>query len=188
MLPKVAASEMMNSHMVSFLDGMAKGDGSNAWPCPCTAISDSLTVFLPPSRLKPYGNDQEQVDPQNAHEMPVDGGIRKRAHSQSDMPWSQTSGQAHKAGDPAENMQGMHRGKYIQEGTVGTCRQIESLRGEFTPNHILPRDEGEAEHQRDSKPAQGIAGCAIIHWRGVQERAAGHFQRDAAQEQDGGIH
>ena len=152
------------------------------------AISDSVTVSLPSLRLKPYGYNEKQIEPQNAHEMPVDGRVRNRTDSQSDMFTSQAHEEAHETRNATENMQGMRAGQNIQEGTVGTRRQIESLRGKFFPNPILPHDEGEPKRERYPEPAQTVAKRASFYFMSVCERTARHLQRKAAEEQYACIH
>src|SRR5882762_3552274 len=67
MAPNVTASEIINSHIVSLREGIEYGDSSiSAPPCPCMAISDSLTVPPISKRLQFRAQNKQQIEPQNS--------------------------------------------------------------------------------------------------------------------------
>src|SRR5665647_79001 len=70
----------MKSHIVSFLLEMRNGDGSVVDACmPGTAIADSLTP-PPEDRSYPQRENDEQIDPEHCHEVPVHGGRGEDVH------------------------------------------------------------------------------------------------------------
>src|ERR1700676_5205183 len=75
MAPKVQASEMMNSHITSFLDGTAKGRssmGGAEWPTATWPNVMLASLMMPPSKLlQLHPQDEHQIKPQSSHEVPV---------------------------------------------------------------------------------------------------------------------
>src|ERR1700747_272784 len=80
MAPKVQASEMMNSHITSFFDGTAKGDGSITAACPapgpataCAFCATLASLTVPPltAGLQLQPQHKQKVHPQQTHEVPV---------------------------------------------------------------------------------------------------------------------
>src|SRR5216684_158524 len=70
---KVITSAMINSHIASFLEGMANGRASiGGAVCAPTVKCASLTV-PPVVGLKPHPKQQQQIHPKNAHEVPIVG-------------------------------------------------------------------------------------------------------------------
>src|ERR1700751_111211 len=69
---KVAASAMMNSHIASFFVGRAKGDDLG---CPIVwsfiVRSAWLNVVPPGAALHPHPQQQQKIDPEYRHEVPV---------------------------------------------------------------------------------------------------------------------
>src|ERR1700747_1015943 len=87
MAPKVQASEMINSHITSFFDGTAKGDGSMVAACPapptlCTFCAMVASLTIPPltARLQLQPQHEQKIQPQQSHEVPV---IRSRVDGAS---------------------------------------------------------------------------------------------------------
>src|ERR1700730_586274 len=88
MAPNVIASEMMNSHMVNFRDGIAYGGGSSrAVPYPFTAWSYSLTISFLPSRSESGRDHDKQVKPKDAHKMPINGRAFEQTPARRALSW-----------------------------------------------------------------------------------------------------
>src|SRR6267143_2162829 len=144
---------MMNNHIVSFLDGIAKGDASiGVAPCPRTVKSDSLTVSPLPFRSQPHAHNKKQIEPENSHEMPVDGSSIKQALAKPTADANEPPDQVDERGNSAEKMQRMHGGKHVKEGAIGIRGKIESVCGKIPPSQILPGNKGQAQEQRSYKP------------------------------------
>src|SRR5579864_4427451 len=141
---------MMNSHITSFFDGIENGEASITPPtCPIVA-SASLTD--PPELARQLELDphhHQDVQPQNAHEMPV---IRSRIHraaAKREHGLTELVDHAQQTTQPAEHMQGMHGGQHIEEGAVRIGGEVEALGSELEPGRILSDDKNEAEAESD---------------------------------------
>src|ERR1700690_1652388 len=87
---KVITSDMMNSHMANFLEGMANGRASiGGAVCAPTVKCASLTVppVAPKVRLNVqlqlHPKQHQQIHPKNSHEVPVVGERVQRAPPQN---------------------------------------------------------------------------------------------------------
>src|SRR5580704_12838047 len=115
---------MMNSHIVNFREGMPYGDPSAREPAaPCKVTSDSLTVFLPPLRLQTHADDDEQIEPERSHEMPING------HPVYQVPASEASSgqlckQVRQSRNSAEHMQCVNASEKIEKRAVWIRGQV----------------------------------------------------------------
>src|SRR2546422_1063237 len=105
------------------------------------AISDSLTVPLPPRRLQLGAQNEKQIEPQNSHEMPIHRGRFERTLSKSDAARDNSPHHQSKCGDSCEHMQPVHRGQHVVERAVGIRREVEALRGQLPLCEAPPAPE-----------------------------------------------
>src|SRR5258706_14669697 len=124
MAPKVTESEMMNSHITSFFEGMAKGRASMVslpWP-PITRLA---SLKVPPvvandgwifwvlilifSQFDP--DNKQEIDPKSRHEMPVVGhGVNGAAAQGQD--WAvELVDDVEQAAEAAEDVDRMYAGE-----------------------------------------------------------------------------
>src|ERR1700728_2928531 len=116
MAPKVMASEMMNSHIVNFRDGIAYEAGSiRAAPCAWMAWSDSLTISSLPSRSESGRNYEEQVQPQNAHKMPVNRRTLEQTPARTAEARRNLANEIDQGDETANDMQSVHDGEYVEK-------------------------------------------------------------------------
>src|SRR5450432_1220569 len=113
---------MMNSHITSFLVGMAKGEGSDKpTPCPCKVKFASLTP-PPIACLQLQPQNPQQIHPQDIHKMPVMRGVTQGAAPQifpSEL--ADHIGQTRQA---AQYMQPVHRGEDVEKRATWIAGQI----------------------------------------------------------------
>ena len=77
--------------------------------------------------------------------MPVNRHVIEQALSVSQVAAGQASDNENEGGNSGKNMQSMQSGKHIEEGAVGICSEIESLRGKLTPSQILSGDKSQPQ-------------------------------------------
>src|SRR2546422_5386020 len=146
------------------------------------AISDSLTVPLPPSRLQLGAQNEKQIEPQNSHEMPIHRGRSERTFSKRGAARDNSPHHQSKCDHSCEHMQPVHRGQHVVERAVGIRREVEALRGELPPGFELPSNENKSERESGHEPTQTHSNSRRLGGRYGSERATCHLQSGAAQE------
>src|SRR6267143_5115623 len=183
MAPNVTASEIINSHIVSLREGIDYGDSSiRAPPCPCMAISDSLTVPPISKRLQFRAQNKQQIEPQNSHEMPIRRGRFERTLSKRAAARDNSSHHQRKRDDSRKHMQSVHRRQDVVERTIGIRREVKPLRRELPPGFELPGNENESQREGGHEPTQTDSNGTGFNGRNVGDRARGELERGAAQE------
>src|SRR5882762_8807496 len=183
MAPNVTASEIINSHIVSLREGIEYGDSSiRAPPCPCMAISDSLTVPPISKRLQFRAQNKQQIEPQNSHEMPIRRGRFERTLSKRGAARDNSSHHQSKRDDSCKHMQSVHRGKDVVERAIRIRREVKALRRELPPGFELPGNENESEREGGHEPSQTHSNGTGFKGRNGSDRATRHLQSGAAQE------
>src|SRR5215470_7772345 len=141
MAPNVTASEMMNSHITNFLDGIENGDASSTPPtCPMVAW---VSLTNPPgvgNALKLDPHHKQDVEPQNAHEVPV---IRRgihRALAEIENRITQLGDDTQQAAKTSEHVQRVNGCQHVEKGAVGIAGEIETLATQLRPGCILAGD------------------------------------------------
>src|ERR1700733_15444072 len=113
---------MMNSHIAIFFAGTENAGSAIAGECPRIVRSAWLT--LPPTSigLEFHPKQQQQIQPQCTHEMPV-----ARSSVQSASPQVgcvQFSNHAGHTAKAAKQMHGMSNGQHIEEGVADVGRKL----------------------------------------------------------------
>src|SRR4029077_2612202 len=111
---KVITSDMMNSHMANFVEGMTKGRASIGG-AECAPMLKCASLTMPPvlQGLEPHPPQQKKIHPENDPEVPVIRKAVERAAPQGDpvqLPYH--VGQAAK---PAQHVQRVDRRQQIEE-------------------------------------------------------------------------
>src|SRR5436305_3477461 len=144
---------MMNSHIAIFLAGTEKAGFSikldGAGVSVGIVISPRVVVLIifPRSRLLELHPQQNQeVDPQSIHEVPIICGRVQSALSQRGM--AHLSDHAHQAPESTEDVEGMDRRQHIKERTVRIRCQIQALSAQLRPRYVLTYDKQETQSKR----------------------------------------
>src|ERR1035438_829816 len=174
-------SEMMNNHIDNFLAGTANGEGSitGVW-CPPKATSEWLTAPPTNSASNFQPEQQKKVNPKNAHKMPIIGRGIERAAPQRDI--TEFANGAEQARESAEHVHRVDGGKNIEERAVGVGGEVQALRTELQPSHVLSGDEEQSEAERKIEPRtrRCDAGARAAHVRG--HATSGNFETAATSE------
>src|SRR5512137_1140321 len=140
MAPKVTASEMMNSHMTSLLEGIENGASSIMSACPPTATLAWLTVPPGITCLQLQPQQEQQVHPKPAHEVPVAGGRFKGAPAQTRNGVAQPHENEQQARQASQHVHHVESGEHVEERTVGIGGEVDALSAQLEPRAVLPDD------------------------------------------------
>src|SRR3984885_9811364 len=143
MAPKVQASEMMNSHITSFFDGIANGEASIT-PAPCPMLRLASLTVPPGIVLQLHPQNEQKVDPQHAHEMPVVRRGIEGAPAQRVCSAVKFQHHSSQSAEPTEYVKHMDTSENIEEGAVRVGGKVKSLRPQIQPRQVLPNDENQA--------------------------------------------
>src|SRR5580698_167942 len=91
---------------------------------PCRTRSLYVPLLF---RSQPRSDHQQQVEPENSHEMPVNRYSAKQALAKRAEAAGQPPDQVGKCGNSTEQMQYVHGGKHVKEAAIGVCCEIKSL-------------------------------------------------------------
>src|SRR5271166_5499357 len=146
-------SDMMNSHIASFLEGIANG-GASIGGAECAPMVKCASLTVPPVlyALNLHPKQYQQIHPKNAHEVPVIGKTIEGAPAQGNsVEFTQHIGQADQ---PAEHVQRMDCGQQIEEGTVWIGGKIQPLGTQLQPSHVLADNKDQTEGSGNIQPAR----------------------------------
>src|SRR6516164_1802272 len=135
-------------------------------------------------RLQLHPAQQEQIDPEHGHEVPVNGRVLKKRAAKRGMAGRKTTGEIDESGDTGKHMKRMDKSQQIEERAVGTGGQVDALRAQIAPGGKLAKAKGQAEKERQKDPSAGPVRAARRERRGGSQRAAGHLKSGAAREQN----
>src|SRR6266568_2216388 len=154
MAPKVIASEMMNSHITNFLCGIAKAGASRSSSSGEFPTVRCASLKVPPESFQcrdgPPGSpqpstqlasnsqpkQQKQINPKNAHEMPVLRSRIKSALAQHRP--MQLTDHINKSEDSADHVQRVQYSENVKKRTARRGCQIKPLRPQLQPGRALP--------------------------------------------------
>src|SRR6476646_8076910 len=154
---------MMNSHIAIFLAGTEKAgfsiklDGAGVGIGIVISPRVVVLIIFPRSRLlKLHPQQNQQVNPQSIHKMPIVGGRVQSALSQRGI--AQLSDHAHQAPESAEHVESMYGRKDVKERTVWIGCQIETLSSQLRPRYVLAYNEQKTQGKRRIQPARWVTG------------------------------
>jgi hypothetical protein len=130
---------------------------------------------------------QEQVKPKDADEMPVDGGVVKKAAAHGGTRGNQAGSKIDEGEDAREGVENMDEGKEVEERAVGIAGEIDALSAELLPGGILADAKNQAKGKRKQQPGGTFAGGARLDEAAGSKGAARKFQRGTAGEKDEGV-
>jgi hypothetical protein len=104
----------------------------------------SITVSPPSFAFQLHAAQQQQIDPQHAHEMPVHRRVLKQTAAKHGMAGHQPAGKIDKRENAGGHMQHMQEGEQIEKRTVRVGRQVNSPGAELEPGTVLSHTESQA--------------------------------------------
>src|SRR5580693_7323894 len=94
-------------------------------------------------RSELHPQQQKQIQPQHAHEMPITRSGVQRAPSQVGL--IQLPDDAHQAAETAGDVQSVSYGQHVEKGIADVAGESESLGSELHPGKRLPGDKEQAQ-------------------------------------------
>src|SRR5437016_1677908 len=106
-----------------------------------------------PAILEPHREQNQDINPEAVHEMPVDGS-RIYCNSLVELPCKcpAVEDQVTERRDPSEQMQPVRGGKEIKEGAARVRGDIDAASCQFLPSQQLPGDKAKPQDQSAIQP------------------------------------
>src|SRR6516164_10786453 len=117
-------------------------------------------------RLQLHSAQQEQIDPEHGHKVPVNGRVLKKGAAQHGMTGSEAARKIDESGEAGKHVKRVDERKQVKERTVGVRREVDALSAEIAPGRQLANAEGQTEKQGERHPGTGPARVVRREGRG----------------------